>query len=413
MIFNIIVIIFFIISIYFTIKYRFLQLKSPLKAIKIIFKNKNKSSYQTFMMLLASHIGTGNIVGITSALLLGGSGAIFWMWVYAIFSSIFSIIENTLAQVYKTRINGENRGGSAYYIYKGLGYKRISILIAIFFVLTNTIIFQPLQVNTISQTLEIVLKFNKNFIFILLLLFTLIIIFKGTKSIVKFTEYIVPIMSITFILLGLILIFINIKKFPLVLNDIITKAFSKDSILGGCIYVGFKRSLFSHEAGLGTMPTVSAMADCKKPIDQGHVSAFGVFIDTIVMCSVTGFMILLYNIKLDANTEVELIINVFESIFGNIGIFIATFFMLTFAISTFVSEFYLGETNLLFIFRDNAKKIYYFLYKCLFLLGIFLGVYLNNNSIWFIIDVGLILLGCVNLFALFRLENVFKEEVNK
>lgn len=413
MIINIIILVFFLFSIYFTIKYKFMQLKSPFKSYKIIVKDKSKSSYQTFVVLLASHIGTGNIVGITSALIVGGPGSLFWMWIYAIFSSILSLIENTLAQVYKERIDNENRGGSSYYIFKGLGLKKLALVIAFFLMLSNTIFFQPLQVNTISETIIILTDTKKIIIFIFLLGFTFLVIFRGTKAIVRFSEFIVPIMSITYILLGVFLIIINIEKFPSVLKIIIEDAFKKESIFGGVIFVGFKRSLFSHEAGLGTMPTISAMDECEKPINQGFISCFGVFIDTIVMCSLTGFMILLYNVKLENSTQVELIVNVFEKIFGKIGIFLACFFMLTFAFATFVSQFYLGESNLLFLTKNKEKKrkIYNILYKILFIIGIFLGVYANTNSIWDIIDIGMILLGIINLYAICKLSSIFKREI--
>ncbi|MCI6014980.1 MAG: alanine:cation symporter family protein [Coprobacillus sp.] len=413
MIINIIILVFFLFSIYFTIKYKFMQLKSPFKSYKIIVKDKSKSSYQTFMVLLASHIGTGNIVGITSALIVGGPGSLFWMWIYAIFASILSLIENTLAQVYKEKIDNENRGGSSYYIFKGLGLKKLALVIAFFLMLSNTIFFQPLQVNTISETIIILTNTKKIIIFIFLLGFTFLVIFRGTKTIVHFSEFIVPIMSITYILLGLFLIVINIEKFPSVIKIIIEDAFKRESILGGVIFVGFKRSLFSHEAGLGTMPTISAMDECDKPINQGFISCFGVFIDTIVMCSLTGFMILLYNVKLENSSQVELIINVFKMIFGKTGVFLASFFMLTFAFATFVSQFYLGESNLLFLTKDkeSKRKVYSILYKILFIMGIFLGVYSNTNSIWNIIDIGMILLGIINLYAICKLSSVFKREI--
>ncbi len=374
-------------------------------------KKKDKSSYQAFMVSLASHIGTGNIVGITSALIVGGKGTLFWMWIHAFFSSILSFMENTLGQLYKEKIAWENRGGSAYYIAKGLGKKHIAIVISIFLVLSNTIFFQPLQVNTISETINITLNIPEIVIFVFLLIFTFFVIFRGTKTIVKFSEFIVPIMSISYILIGLVLIIFNITKFPVVLKDIIIDAFSKESIAGGVIFVGFKRSLFSHEAGLGTMPTISAMAESTDPINQGYISCFGVIIDTIIICSITGFMILLYDINISCDSQVGLIINVFTIIFGKFGIVLAAFFMITFALATVCSEYYLGESNLLFFSKRN--KIFHIIYKFLFLLGIFLGVFLNNNSIWNIIDMGMVLLGVINIYAIIKLRKEVESEIKK
>lgn len=398
---NNIIIIFFIISIYFTIKYKFIQLKSPFKSFKIMKEDKNKSTYKTFMVSLASHIGTGNVVGITSALIIGGPGSLFWMWINAIFMSIFSYIENTLGQKYKVKINGEFRGGSAYYISKGINKKYLGIIISLFLVLANTIFFQPIQVNTISEAIYITTKIPKLIICLFIILFTIFVIFKGTKTIIKFSEVIVPIMSISYLIIGLVVIIFNINIFPKVIITILEDAFNIDSILGGCIYVGMKRSLFSHEAGLGTMPTISSMAECNKPEDQGMISCFGVFIDTIFICSVTGFMILIYNIDLLKYEGVDLIIYTFQIIFGKFGIYLSVFFMVSFALATVVSQYYLGESNLLFI--SNQKK-YKFLYRLLFIIGIIMGVFLNNSSIWSVIDIGLILLGIVNIYTIFKLK---------
>ena len=370
--------------------------------------DKNKSTYKTFMVSLASHIGTGNVVGITSALIIGGPGSLFWMWVNALFMSVLSLIENTLGQIYKEKIDNENRGGSAFYISKGLNKKWLGIIISIFLVLANTIFFQPLQVNTISESIFLTTGLSKYIIFFGLSVFTIFIIFKGTKSITKFCEVIVPIMSLSYIIIGLIIIIFNIRIFPNMIGKILQDAFNIDSILGGVIYVGMKKSLFSHEAGLGTMPTISAMSSSEKPTDQGFISCFGVFIDTIVICSITGLMILLYDIDLTCYTGVDLIIYIFNMIFGQFGEILAIFFMISFALATVVSQFYLGESNLLFITKNKYIK---FLYKCLFLFGIFLGVFLNNSSIWDMIDIGLVLLGIINIYAIFKLEKNFRNSL--
>ncbi len=414
---NITISIFFLISIYLTFKYRFTQVKSLsicLKVLKKEQKENSKKAYQTFLVSLANHIGVGNIVGVISALMMGGPGSIFWMWIYALFSSIFSIMENTLSLKYREKVNGEYRGGSAYYITKGLNIKNkikyiLSTGISIFLVLSNTILFQPLQVNTVSLSLEALLNVPKYLVLLVLLLLCIFIIFKGTKKIIKFSEIIVPIMSVLFILIGLMTIIFNIKQFPVVLCNIIRSAFEKESILSGCIFVGIKRSLFSHEAGLGTAPSITAMAENVKPIEEGYISSVGVFVDTIVMCSLTGFIILIYNVDLSEFTGVDLVINIFEIIFGGFGKYLAVFFLLTFALATIVSEFYLGESNMLFITKSKIGKI---IYKGLFIIGIVMGIYLDTSSIWDIIDIGIILLGIVNIFSILKLRKSFEEELN-
>lgn len=411
MLINIIVIIFFIISIAYTIKYKAVQFKAIKEAGKTL--KRSKTSYQTFMVSLASHIGTGNIVGIAAAIIYGGAGSIFWMWIFAITTSIFSLIENTLSQVYKVKIDGENRGGSCYYVYYGLKNKILASLIAIFLVLSNTIFFQPLQVNTISDTINLTFGLPKIYILIILLIFTFFFIFKGTKRIVSFCEVIVPVMSIGYIAITLLIIILNINQIPHVINKIFVSAFDFKSILGGfgasALTLGMKRSLFSHEAGLGTMPTISAMSDVDKPIEQGFVLTIGVFVDTIVICSLTAFVILIYDIDFTSFSGCDLVLSVFFNSLGNFGVVIGIFFLLVFALATIVSEYYLGESNLLFLSSKN--KTLKIVYKLLFVSGIFMGVFLSTKNIWEFVDYGMIILGLCNLYAIFKLRKVFEKEL--
>lgn len=360
---NIIVLGYFLLALFYTIKYKFLQFRAPVETKRTLAKEKNKSAYSTFMLAMASHIGTGNIVGISTALIYGGPGSLFWMWVFAIFTAIFSLMENTLAQVYKEKIAGENRGGACFYIRSGLKSKFLSIIFATFLVLTNTVLFQPLQVNTISETIHLTFGTSKFMILIGFFTFTYIVIFKGTKRIVRFSEFIVPLMSLTYIAVTSFIIIINYKFFFPMLKLIISDAFNLKSLFSGgccsCLMIGFKRSMFSHEAGLGTMPSISAMADCKYPVDQGFISTVGVYVDTLLLCTLTGFAILISNQNLSGFFGVDLIIYIFELILGKLGFYIAGFFMFTFALATIVGEFYLGESNLLYIIKEKKNKKWY------------------------------------------------------
>jgi AGCS family alanine or glycine:cation symporter len=355
-------------------------------------------------------------VGISTALIYGGAGAIFWMWFFTIFISVFSLIENTLAQVYKTKIDGEFRGGASYYIYKGLNNKYLAIVFALILVLTNTILFQPLQVNTISETLNIVFGFNEFVIFLILVAFTYFVIFKGTKRIVKFCEGIVPIMGITYFFVTLVIIIVNIKLFPGIISLIFKEAFNFKSVSTGifCALIGFKRSLFSNEAGLGTAPSLTAIGEPKYAIQQGFVQVIGVFVDTIVICSLTGFVILIYSLDLSSYLGVDLIIYIFKRVLGNFGIYVSVFFLLTFATATVVSEYYLGESNLLYLIEKKKRRnLYNLLYKILFIIGIIIGIFSTTKQIFVIVDYGMIFLGCINLYALIKLRKVFDEELIK
>lgn len=413
MLVNILIILFFIISIYMTFKYKFVQLKSFFKIKKIL--KEEKSSYQSFMLSLASHLGTGNIVGISTALIYGGPGTLFWMWVFTLFSSIFSLMENTLAQIYKIQVNGENRGGSCFYISQGINKKVLAIIFAITLILTNTILFQPLQVNTISETLHLTIGLNKIWILIILLLFVFFVVFHGTKRIVKFSEMIVPVMSITYIAVTFTIILFNIKSVPSIFHKIFSHAFDFQAILGAgvgsCFMIGIKRSLFSNEAGLGTMPSISAMSNVRKPIMQGYVQTVGAFIDTVLMCSLTGFVILIYNIDLSNYQGVDLIIAIFEKTLGKYGRILSSFFMLTFATATVVSAFYLGESNLIYFTKENKKKIYQIIFKILFIIGICFGVFLSTKKVWGIVDNGMIFIGVLNVYAILKMQKQFKNEL--
>lgn len=414
---DVVVIVFFILSIIVSIKYKFVQFKAIKQTKKILADKKDRSVYQTFMVSLASHIGTGNIVGISTALIYGGAGSLFWMWTFAITTSIFSLIENTLAQIYKKKIDGEYRGGSSYYISDGVKNKVLAIIFAIFLVLSNTIFFQPLQVNTISETLKITFGIDKKIILIILITFTVIVIFGGTKRIVKFSECIVPIMSLGYMVVTGAIILMNIKLMPNIIIKIFREAFSIKSIIGGgfssCLLVGIRRSLFTHEAGLGTMPTISAMSTPKKPIDQGFVQTVGVYFDTLVLCSLTGFVLLMYDIDLNLYEGCDLIIDVFNQILGVFGKYASVFFLLSFALATVVSEYYLGESNLIYLTKYKKNKLSILLYKLLFICGIIIGVVLKTKDIWNIVDSGIVLLGLSNLYAMYKLRKDFNAELEK
>ena len=410
-----IVLLIFIISIYYTFKYKFIQFKCFKKTKEVFFNEKSKSAYEAFIVSIGSVFGVGNIVGVTTAIIYGGPGSLLWMVIFAVFSSVFSIIENTLAVKYRVLINNEYRGGVSYYISNGLNKKVLSIIIAIFLVLGNSVIFQPLQVNTLSEAVNIGFNIPHYLIFLILSLFAIFFIFKGTKKIVSFSERIVPFMSIFFILITILVIGCNISKLPNVIVLIFKDAFSLRCIVGGGLFIGIKRSLFSHEAGLGTMTTISAMSNIEKPVNQGFVQCFGVFFDTVIMCSLTGIMILIVNPNVGGYSDHNLIIDIYTKIFNNhiAGKYIAVLFMFMFALATIVSQYYLGESNLLYISGKKENKIYKTLYQCLYIMGIYIGVYFSLGKIWKIIDYGMVVLGVINLASIIKLEGKFKEELIK
>jgi AGCS family alanine or glycine:cation symporter len=415
MIINTFLFLLFILSIIYTFKYGFIQLKFIKESKKVL--SKNRSAYLTFLMTLASHIGAGNIVGVTTALIYGGPGSLFWMWISCFFTSIFSLIENTLSVRYREVVDGENRGGSCYYIRNGLKAPYLAILFSFFLMLSNTIFFGPLQVNTISESLIIPFGISEVIVFLILLGFAFLVIFKGTKKILKFIEGIVPIMTLLFFAISVFTILFNLLSLPSILVLIIKDAFTFKSfsgaLIGGSMIIGLKRSAFSNEAGLGTAPTISAMSNVKSPVAQSYVQVLGVFIDTALMCSLMGLMILVYDIDLQKFESATLAVYIFEVIFGKFGLYLGSFFLFTFAIATWVSSYYAGETNMLYLSKNLKVKTKRSLqlYKFLYLFGMIIGIFLNSSTLWIFVDYGLVFLGAINIYVIIRLEKVFKEEL--
>ena len=409
MIINVIVLLFFIVSIFYTIKYKFIQLKF-IKESKIALKNKKSKS--AFLLSLGSHIGAGNILGVTTALIIGGPGVLFWMTVCTIFTSIFSLIENTLGLKYKTVIDDEERGGSPYYILNGLNNKTLSSIFSIILVLSSTIFFLPIQVRGVCYSITSIFKVDLFFVFLFLIIFSLLFIFRGTEILIKCIDKIVPIMTFAFLFVCIFGIISRFRFIDDVIKMIINDAFNFKSGIASVIIIGLKRSIFSNEAGLGTAPSINCYSN-NLPIRQGYLQVLTCFIDTIVMCVMFGFVILLYDVDLNGYSGEELSIAIFEKMFNSNGKIIGNFLLFIFSFATIISSFYAGETNMLFncINKNNRVKLYKFIYKILFTIGIFLGIYLKNNKIWELVDYGLVILGTINLIVILKLQNKFKDEI--
>ncbi|MGL4388278.1 MAG: alanine/glycine:cation symporter family protein, partial [Brevinema sp.] len=263
---------------------------------------KNISSFQAFAISTASRVGTGNLAGVTIAVTAGGPGALFWMWVTALLGGALSFAESTLAQVYKVE-NPDNdnrsslyKGGPAYYIEQGLSLKWLSKVFAIMLILVFGFSFNAVQSNTIAQSFSHTFTINPFRVGIALSVMTAVFIFKGLPTIAKVTALLVPFMSLLYIGLSSVIIFLNIEKLPEIINVIFSNAFGLKQIgvgtFMGTLITGIKRGLFSNEAGIGSAPNVAATATTSHPVKQGLIQAFGVFFDTILICSITGFLIL-------------------------------------------------------------------------------------------------------------------------
>lgn len=409
MIVNVIILFIFMLSIIYTFKYKFIQLNF-IKESKLALKNK--SSKTAFMLSLGSHIGAGNILGVTSALIIGGPGVLFWMCICTFFTSIFSLIENTLGLKYRVIIENEGRGGSPYYILKGLNKPKLASLFSILLVLSSSIFFLPIQVKGVTFSLNYITSINNDIITILLLIFVFIFVFNGTKLITKLINKIVPLMTLLFLLICFYAIISKWSLIDDVIKIIIQDAFNIKSGFISLIILGLKRSIFSNEAGLGTAPSINCYSD-NTPIKQGYLQVLTCFIDTIVMCVLLGIVILLYDIDLYSYSSNELSIIIFEKILPFYGKEIGSFLLFIFSLATIISSFYSGETNMLFNSLSNERRInkLKFYYKVLFIIGILLGSYAKNNFLWNLVDYGLVFLGIVNIIVIIKLEDKFKIEL--
>ncbi len=363
------------------------------------------SSFQAFMVSIASRVGTGNLAGVAMAIMLGGPGAIFWMWVIALLGAATSFIESTLAQLFK--VKGENSfiGGPAYYILKGIGKRWWAITFAVLITITFGLTFSSVQANTISFAFENSFGISPVVTGVALTIITLIIVWGGIQRIAKFSEIVVPIMAIAYILLAIVIIIINIKEIPSLLALIVENAFGFEQAMGGgigmAIVMGVKRGLFSNEAGEGSTPNAAATASVSHPVKQGLIQALGVFTDTLIICTCTAFIILCSDVwQMPGGADgIVLTQNAIDAHLhskglGSTFISIAIFF---FAFTSIIANYYYGEANLLFIRRSKALITTYKL--CVGAI-VMIGSISSLSLVWSIADITMALMTICNLAAL-------------
>ena len=292
-------------GIFFTIKTKFVQIRMFIESLRVVAQpgsDKNGlSSFQALMVSTASRVGTGNIAGISTAICLGGSGAVFWMWLTAILGSASAFIESTLAQIYKHKAkDGSSYGGPAYYIQAALKKRWIGVLFAVVLILTYMGGFNLVASFNIADSFRVYSFFNPEWTplivgAILAVVFALAV-FGGSKKISQITEVLVPVMGIFYLAVSLFIILKHYQLVPVMFTSIFNNAFDVQAIFGGfagsCVMHGIKRGLFSNEAGVGSAPNAAASAAVSHPVKQGLVQMLSVFIDTILICSATAFMLL-------------------------------------------------------------------------------------------------------------------------
>lgn len=434
-------------GIYFSIRTGFLQFRYLPTMLRLLFtgqkSDKGISSFQAFALAISGRVGTGNIVGVATAIAMGGPGAVFWMWAIAILGAASAFVEATLGQVYKQEIEGEYRGGPAYYIEKGLGVKWYAVLFALITIFSCGFLLPSVQSNSIATSVQNAFgfslfkigDFSVSYTGIFIILLISIIIFGGVKRLGKVSEIIVPFMAGAYILMAVIIIGLHIKQIPEVLALIIKSAFGAEqafaAIIGSAISWGVKRGIYSNEAGQGTAPHAAAASEVKHPAEQGLVQAFSVYMDTIFVCTATAFIILFtqkYNV-INENTGQMIVENLPNTdytwftqhaisshfpMFGNEFVALALFF---FAFTTIMAYYYYAETNIAYIFKNKNIKIYIWILRAGFLYAIYFGSIKEAKLAWAIGDIGVGLMAWANIIAILLLSGtaikVWKDYQNK
>ena len=361
-------------------------------------------SFQAFAVSLSSRVGTGNLAGVASAIFVGGPGAVFWMWVMALFGAATAFVEATLAQLYKRRGPDSFFGGPAYYMEYGLHRKWMGILFAVLITITFGMANQIVQSNTLCDALSDSLSLDRRWIGGVLTLATLVIIFGGVKRISRFSSIVVPVMAVGYALLALVVIVLNLTEIPSMLSFIVREAFGIDSAVGGAVGVavmqGVKRGLFSNEAGEGSAPNAAAIAHTSHPVKQGLLQALGVFTDTLVVCTCTAFIILLSGLYDSGRDGIILTKYALEAHLGPAGGFFITAAIFFFAYSTIIANYFYGETNIRFI---TGKKLYVNLFRILTAVTVMSGALMSLQEAWSIVDLAMGTMTLVNLVAIVQL----------
>ncbi|WP_324649911.1 alanine/glycine:cation symporter family protein [Georgenia sp. H159] len=406
-------------GVYFTVRTRAVQARLFTRMVSVIARSRSDShggisSFQAFAIGISSRVGTGNIAGVALALTLGGPGAIFWMWVVAVVGMATAFIEATLAQMYKVRWrDGTFRGGPAFYIQRGLGSRAWGAVFAVLLIFVFGFAFEMVQANTIAATLGAAHDVPVWVSAALLLLLTAPIVFGGIRRVARVAELLAPLMAAIYVLLALLVIVLNIGALPDVVGMIVRGAFGLDEALAGtgggllaAVLNGARRGLFSNEAGMGSAPNAAATATVKHPVQQGLIQSLGVFVDTILVCSATAFIILMAGPAIytpGETTEEQGAALTQLAVADSLGTWTTlpmTVLIFVFAYSSILGNFTYAEVNVDFLTRRRWAP---FALRTLVVLAVLVGALAELTTVWTIADIAMGLMALVNLVAIILL----------
>ncbi len=410
-------------GLYFSLRTRFLQVRHFRHMITLMREGRSSASgvspFQALAMSLSGRVGTGNIAGVATAIAMGGPGAVFWMWMVAFLGASTAYIEATLAQIYKEYDdNGEYRGGPAYYIEKGMGQSWYAWLFAVATIIAVGFCLPGIQANSIVAAMDNAWSIPPLATALFIAVGVALIIFGGVKRIAHFTQIAVPVMAAGYMAIALLVLAVNIEHFPGVIKLIINSAFGIEAgfgaIIGMAVQWGVKRGIYSNEAGQGTAPHAAAAAEVTHPAKQGLVQAFSVYVDTLLICTATAFMILmtgLYNVSgPDGVMLYEGIAGVqagpayvqasFDTVLPGYGSGILAIALLFFAFTTIIAYYYVAETNVMYINRKVHRGWLVLLLKALLLTSVMYGALKSADVAWALGDVGVGLMAWLNIVAI-------------
>ncbi|WP_017610435.1 alanine/glycine:cation symporter family protein [Nocardiopsis xinjiangensis] len=408
-----------VLALYFTVRSGFVQLRLLPEMFRVLRGSpgvapdggREISSFQAFAISAASRVGTGNIVGVSLAIILGGPGAVFWMWLMAAVLGAAAFVESTLAQLYKVRTHTGFRGGPAYYILYGFGRRWVGVLFAVLITLTFGIVFSSVQANSVARAITSSVEESGGtgglwidaLVGLVLALLTAAVVFGGVRRIATVAQGLVPLMAILYLLLGLAVVALNIDQVPRVLGDIFGHAFGVRELAAGgvgtAIVQGMRRGMFSNEGGLGSAPNAAATASVSHPAKQGLVQSLGVYFDTWLICSITAFIVLINGSVYDpgANQGVAVVQEGLEDSLGGWSLHALTVIMFLLAWTSVLGNYYYGESNLQFL-DSERRHMSYFRYAVL--ASVFIGCVAPLTVVWSMADLSMGVMAALNLIAL-------------
>lgn len=411
------------VGLYFTIITRGVQFRYLPEMIRLLNEKQESgagiSSFQAFCMSLSGRIGVGNIAGVATAIAAGGPGSVFWMIVMALLGGASAFVESTLAQIYKTKVGTEYRGGSPYYIERGLKMKAFAVLVAVVIFLSYGVLVPGIQANTIATSFETAFALPAWSTGAAVSMILAFLIFGGTKRIARAADRIIPLMAVGYVGLMLIVLVNHASKIPETLNLIIGSAFGTDAVFGGivgsAISWGVRRAVFSNVAGAGEATFSSAAAEVSHPVKQGLVQGFSVYIDTVIVCTSTAIMILItgmYNVH-PVGMKTPLVENIpgveagsaytqaaLGTVFGNFGGAFVAVGIFFFAFTCLLAYYYIAETALLYLDQKLKYPILSMILRLVFLAVVFTGSVQSASLMWGLGDIGFGSMCYLNLIAI-------------